>query len=45
MYKEMMTKRNGIVYCCMDNKLDVMIDHQILKMDLLDNSEICCPVI
>ena len=44
MYKEMMTKRNGIVYCCMDNKLDVMIDHQILKMDLVDNSEICCPV-
>jgi hypothetical protein len=42
-YKSAMEKKMGIKFCCMDDLMETVINHQLLKMDLVNNSEICCP--
>ena len=44
-YKQMMQKRHGIKYCCMEDAMERKIDFEIIKMDLTDNSDICCPTV
>lgn len=42
-FKSAMEKKMGIKFCCMDDLMETIINHQLLKMDLVNNSEICCP--
>lgn len=42
-YKSAMEKKLGIKFCCMESLMETVIDFEILKMDLVNNSEICCP--
>jgi len=42
-YKQMMQLRHGISYCCMDDSLENVINFKLTQMDLVDNSEVCCP--
>lgn len=42
-HHKMMSTRHGVVFCCDENLMDLKIDLEILKMDLVSNNEICCP--
>ena len=43
MYQEVMELRYGIKHCCPQDSMKAQIAYQILKMDLTENKEDCCP--
>lgn len=40
---KMMTIRHGVSFCCESDLMELKINLEIIKMDLVDNSQICCP--
>lgn len=42
-YRQMMEKRMGVAMHISDDIEQSVIDHFVLKMDLVENAEMCCP--
>jgi hypothetical protein len=44
-YQKMIRERYGLKSCCDINVIDAQIDFEILKLDLVDEYDLCCPEI